>query len=72
MHGGHCDGLCNLVGWSMVVQVIGFSLNPLTRRSGSNGRLVAISVSWALSSVDRALAQGHWFKPGIAHFSSYA
>ena len=36
------------VGWSLVVQVIGFSLNPLRRRSGSKGRPVAISVSWAL------------------------
>ena len=33
------------------MQVIGISLNPLRRRSDSKGRPVAISVSWALSSV---------------------
>ena len=54
---GICINAPCWVGWSLVVQVIGFSLNPLRRRSSSNGRPVAISVSWALSSVGRAL--GH-------------
>ena len=50
-----CRLLCLIgVGWSLVVQA-SLSINPLRRRSGSKGRPVGISVSWALSSVGRAL-----------------
>ena len=47
--------------------------DPSRKKGGFIGQTGGYSVSWALSSIGRALAeqtQDHWFKPGRAHFSS--